>query len=64
MSKFLHMHHAMANKAMRIEAQESADFWSVDSAKLREIVMSGRADTKLGPVTVDDRETVLRYLAA
>lgn len=67
---FLHMHHAMANRALMIEQCSSNDFWTVDKTKLREIVMSGAVDPKSnalfesGSVTPEDRDIVLRYLNA
>lgn len=69
MSRFLHMHHAMANKALMIEQCASSDFWNVDKTKLRAIVLSGEADYKStlldrATVTPEDREIVLKYLGA
>lgn len=63
---FLHMHHAMANKALSIESSKAKDYWKIDKVMLRNIVMSGAVDYKdrWQPVTVtiEDRETVCRFL--
>lgn len=70
MSKFLHMHHAMANKAlMQAKYTEGlADQPTKLIARIREIVLSGAADYKdrWSPVSVtdEDRQIVLSYLAA
>ena len=70
MTAFLHMHHAMANKAM-MQAKYTeglADEPVRLMARIREIVLSGAADYKdrwqPTPVTDADRATVLQYLGA
>jgi hypothetical protein len=70
MCTFLHMHHAMANKAMTQAkyAEGLADQPSKLLPRIREIVLSGAVDYKdrWFPVTVtdEDRQIVLSYLAA
>lgn len=65
---FLHMHHAMANKAiMQAKYVEGlADNLPVLRNRLREIVLNGDVDYKSRyeqvTVTQGDRETVLKYL--
>lgn len=68
---FLHMHHAMANKASALlaaEAKTDREFWRPNTARLRDIVLSGAADYKSKwlpeTVTDEDRKIVLRYLGA
>ncbi|MEH3109071.1 MAG: hypothetical protein PGN22_03075 [Agrobacterium cavarae] len=67
---FLHMHHAMANKAlMQAKYTEGlADQTTKLMARVREIILSGAADYKdrwqPTPVTDEDRALVLRYLGA
>jgi len=46
---FLHMHHAMANKAMKLVAAEATNaeqFCKPGKTKLRELVLSGAVDCK------------------
>lgn len=68
MTKFLHMHHEMANKAlMQAKYTEGlADEPVKLIARVREIVLSGAADynSRWQPVTVTaaDRACVLQYL--
>jgi hypothetical protein len=70
MSKFLHMHHVMANKAlMQARYTEGlADQPAKVAARVRELVLSGAVDFKdrWSPVTVtdEDRQITLRYLEA
>lgn len=70
MSKFLHMHHRMANKAlMQARYTEGlADQPTKVAARVRELVLSGAVDFKdrWFPVTVtdEDRRIVLSYLDA
>lgn len=70
MTAFLHMHHAMANKAlMQAKYTEGlADEPVKLMARIREIVLSGAADYKdrCHPVSVTDgdRQIVLNYLEA
>lgn len=66
---FLHMHHAMANKAiMQAKYTEGlADKPASCAERIRELVMSGAVDYKdrFQPVQVTsyDRHMVLRYIA-
>lgn len=70
MATFLHMHHAMANKAlMQARYTEGlADFPEKVAARVRELVLSGAVDYKDRwfpvKVTDEDRRIVLRYLEA
>lgn len=70
MSTFLHMHNAMANKAlMQARYTEGlADHPAKVAARVRELVLSGDVDpkSKFLPITVtdEDRQIVLRYLQA
>lgn len=67
---FLHMHHAMANKAiMQAKYTEGlADQHEKCAARVRELVLSGAVDYKdrWQPVVVtdEDRKIVLNYLGA
>ncbi len=63
---FLHMHHAMANKALAMvgsEAQTSADFWNPNKSRIREIVLSGAVDYKdrWWPVVVTDEDRLIKH---
>lgn len=63
---FAHMHHVMANNALikiGCEAKTDQEYWNPNKSRLREIVISGSVDFDKS-VTVEDRETVLRYLNA